>query len=51
MRKLNEIYKSPTPYDSEKNYCGSIPESCWFVLLGRNRDSDLLTEDNFENAL
>jgi hypothetical protein len=33
------------------NYAGEIPGDEWLCLLTRNRDSDLLTESNFECAL
>lgn len=51
MMKLNEAFKSPSAFDSISNYAGSIPDPKWLVLLARNRDSDILTESNWECAL
>lgn len=46
----------PTPFDSRSNFMAFDREGLdsiegWFILLGRNRDSDLLAESNFACAL
>jgi len=46
----------PTPFDSRSNFAVFDREELdsiegWFILLGRNRDSDLLSESNFACAL
>ena len=41
---------APTPWKRPSNYIGSTWEG-WLVFLSRNRDSDLLTNHNFETAL
>jgi len=51
MNKLKEVYASPTSFDSLSNYMGETPKNSLLVLLGRNRDSDLLSESNWETAL
>lgn len=51
MKTLNEVAMNPTSFDSRANYAGEIPDDCWLVCLGRNRDSDLLTESNWTVAL
>lgn len=51
MKRLSEIVKNPSGFDSLNNYMGSIPEPEWYCLVTRNRDSDILTESNFECAL
>jgi hypothetical protein len=51
MNKLIDEYASPTTFDSRANYMGQTPEKDLYVLLGRNRDSDLLTESNWDCAL
>lgn len=40
----------PVPWVRPSNYIGATWEG-WLVFLGRNRDSDLLTNHNFETAL
>lgn len=40
----------PTQFDSAKNYCGEHPTG-YVVVVGRNRDSDTLTNCNFDVAL
>src|SRR5260370_23678290 len=42
---------SPSPLDSVRNFMGEIPEAYWLVLLSRNRDSELLTNCNWDVAL
>jgi hypothetical protein len=51
MKTLQETLSNPSGWDSMQNYMGEIPEPSWLVLLTRNRDSDLLTESNWEGAL
>ena len=51
MEKLIEVYKTPSALDSGANYAGSTPDDKWLVLLGRNRDSELLTNTNWEVAI
>ena len=51
MNKLLEVYANPTGLDSTSNYMGKTPEANLLVLLGRNRESDLLSESNWETAL
>lgn len=41
----------PTGFDSSANFMGSLPDKAWLVVLGRNRDSDILTESNWEVAI
>lgn len=51
LSKLNEIMKSPTPFDSMRNYGGDIPEDEWLSVLVRTRDSGVLENCNFDVAL
>ena len=51
MEKLNKVYANPSGLDSLSNYMGETPEADLYVVLGRNRDSDLLSESNWECAL
>ena len=51
MKKLKEMIENPSGFDSIKNYVGDIPEPQWLVVICRNRDSDILTESNWECAL
>lgn len=51
MKQLKNVVASPSAFDSMANYTGEIPEDNWLCLLTRNRDSDTLTESNFECAL
>ena len=48
---LSEVISSPSAFDSLDNYCGDIPTPEWHKVLTRSRDSDLLTESNWECAL
>jgi len=41
---------SPKPYRVPSNYAGKTWEG-WLTFLGRHRDSDLLTNHNFDTAL
>lgn len=41
---------APVPWVRPDSYAGATWEG-WLVFLGRNRDSDLLTEHNFDTAL
>jgi hypothetical protein len=51
MEKLTKVYKTPSALDSGANYIGQTPDSHWLVLLGRNRDSDILTNTNWDVAI
>jgi len=51
MKKLSEIVENPSGFDSLNNYSGSIPDPEWYCLLTRSRDSDVLTESNWECAI
>lgn len=51
MRKLIEVMANPSGFDSPRNYSGGIPDPQWLVVMTRNRDSDILTESNWESAL
>lgn len=51
MKKLQDMIKNPSGFDSMANYMGEIPEPQWLVVMCRNRDSDILTESNWECAL
>ena len=42
---------NPSGYDSLANFLGEVPSKDLLVLMSRNRDSDLLTESNWEIAL
>jgi hypothetical protein len=51
MQKYKEF--SPTAFDSKANYLGDSLEDQqdWLIVLGQNRDSDLVSECNFTLAL
>lgn len=51
MKKLVEVFASPTGWDNMSNYMGEIPPDNLYVIMGRNRDSDILTESNWDCAL
>jgi len=51
MKKLLEIAKNPSGFDSLANYSGDLPEPQWHVVLTRSRDADILTECNWHVAL
>lgn len=51
MERLRDIILNPSGFDSEKNFMGMVPDSEWLYVIGRNRDSDPLTESNFRSAL
>ena len=51
MNTLYEICSNPTGFDSYSNYVGKTPPKNWLVVLTRTRDSDCLTESNWECAL
>ena len=42
---------NPSGLDSEANYAGDRPDPCWLCLMTHNRDSELLTESNWDTAL
>ena len=43
--------QGPTVFDSAANFSGQVPGPEWDTVLGRNRDSDCISESNFESAL
>jgi hypothetical protein len=51
MKRLVDVYSSPSAFDSVRNYMGETPPENLLVLMARNRDSDLLTESNWHCAL
>lgn len=51
MKTLRKLVENPSGWDSMANYAGEIPDAKWHVVLTRNRDSDILTESNWETAL
>ncbi len=51
MNKLVDVMCNPSGLDSMSNCAGTIPDSSLLVLVTRSRDSDVLTESNFETAL
>ena len=51
MDTLYEVAKNPSGFDSYDNYLGETPSKDWLVLLYHNRDSDILTESNWDYAL
>jgi len=51
MKTLYEVAENPSGLDSFDNYMGETPPRDWLVVLGRNRDSDVLSESNWESAL
>jgi hypothetical protein len=51
MKTLNEVASNPSGFDSYSNYIGEIPSDSLLVVLTRSRDSDILTESNWEVAL
>ena len=50
MKTLREVIKNPTGFDSMNNYIGDMPDADMYVLLTRSRDSDTLTESNWDVA-
>jgi hypothetical protein len=51
MEKLSKVMMNPSAWDSRENYMGSIPEDPWLVVMGWNRDSDILSESNCAAAI
>ena len=51
MNTLYETAANPSGVDSYSNYLGETPSEELLVVLTRNRDSDCLTESNWECAL
>lgn len=51
MKKLIEVVSNPSGLDSLNNYVGALPEEKLLVVLTRSRDSDVLTESNWECAV
>lgn len=52
METLDRIAASPSGWDSAKNYIGAPFNTLaeWSVVMTHNRDSDFLTEHNWEEA-
>ena len=51
MNTLYETAKNPSGWDSYGNYLGDIPDRDLYVVMTRNRDSDTLTECNWDCAI
>lgn len=51
MKTLNEIAENPSGLDSYANYFGDKPSSELLVVLTKSRDSDTLTESNWQVAI
>jgi hypothetical protein len=50
LTPLNKAFRNPSGFDSINNYMGETNFDGLHVVMGRNRDSDLLTESNWEAA-
>ena len=48
---LKKAILSPTQFDSTSNFYGSLPEDNFRLLITRTRESDILTEANWETCL
>lgn len=51
LRPLRDIVANPSGWDSLSNYAGDIPGDEWLCVLTRTRDSEILTDSNFERIL
>ena len=51
MQLLNDVIRNPSGWDSLDNYMGETEFGPMFVVLTRNRDSDVLTNCNWDVAL
>jgi hypothetical protein len=51
MNTLHKTVANPSGFDSYSNYIGETPNEELLVVLTRNRDSDCLTESNWQCAL
>lgn len=51
LKTLYDVASNPSGLDSFSNYAGEIPSKSLLVVLVRFRDSDILTESNWEVAL
>lgn len=53
MYKLSEVAANPSGWDSRANYMGTPLDEFdnLYVVMARNRDSDLLTESNWDCAV
>jgi len=51
MKKLEEVIKNPSGFDSLANYMGDTEFGDLYVVLTRSRDSGTLEESNFRSAL
>jgi hypothetical protein len=51
MKRLTDIIRNPSGFDSLANYLGDIPEPHWLVVLTRSRDSNTLGNCNWECAV
>ena len=51
MKKLIDLVRNPSGFDSFDNYFGDLPSNDLIVVVTRSRDSDLIEESNWECAL
>lgn len=51
MNTLEQVALNPTPFDGPENYAGQRDFGGWLVVYSRNRDSDLLTQSNWDGFL
>jgi hypothetical protein len=51
LPSLRDAVASPSAWDGPENFAGTLPERGWGLLLARNRDSDFLTQSNWDAAL
>ena len=53
MQTLDKIAANPSGWDSAKNYIGTPLDTLanWSVVMTRNRDSDFLTQHNWDEAV
>ena len=51
MNKLYDAMRNPSGFDSWNNYMGETPSQELYMVLGRNRDSDLRTNSNWDCAI
>lgn len=51
METLYKTASNPSGLDSYANYAGETPSKEWLVVVTRSRDSDALTEANWQAAL
>ena len=51
MNKLYDAMGSPTGFDSWSNFMGERPSQDLYVVLGRNRDSSMVANSNWDTAV